>query len=84
MGSKVNPGKIFRPVAAQTSAPILSQADFAWEILRRRADYHPGPVPVRRAIGATGGSPVTLIESDPPPGRSRGLLFRRGSGPILA
>lgn len=81
MGSKVKPETYFRPVAAQTGTPILSQADFAWEILRRRADYQPGPVPVRRAIGATGGRRVTLIACDPPPDRSWGLLFRGGSSP---
>jgi hypothetical protein len=79
MGSKAKLGKHFRLVEAQSGKPILSQADFAWEILRRRADYQPGPVPVRRAIGAAGGRPVTLIECDPPPDRSWGLLFRGGS-----
>lgn len=84
MGSKAKSGKHFRLIEAHTGTPILSLADFAWEILRRRADYQSGPVPVRRAIGATGGRRVTLIACDPPPDRSWGLLFRGGPGPARA
>jgi hypothetical protein len=79
MGTKAQSGNYFRLVEAQPSTPISSPADFAWEILRRRADYHPGPLPVRRAIGVTGSRPVTLIECAPPPDPSWGLLFRGGS-----
>lgn len=84
MGSKAKAGNIFRPVAVPTSTPILSQADFVWEILRRRTDYQCGPMPVRRTIGTGWGKPVTLIECDPPPDRSWGLLFRGGSVPACA
>lgn len=69
----------FRLVGKQTSIPITSQPDFAWEVLRRRADYHPGPKPARRTEGSRTGQPVTLLECSPTADRSWGLLFRRGS-----
>ena len=73
-----------RPVQVQTHASPLSQSDFAWEILRRRADYHAGPAPGRTDIGETGGKQVTLIEGVPPADRSWGLLFRGGAATLRA
>jgi hypothetical protein len=78
MGSDTRPSDHLRLVQAQTHASALSQSDFAWEILRRRADYQAGPAPSRWTIGKTGGERVTLIEGTPPADRSWGLLFRGG------
>jgi hypothetical protein len=77
MGSTTRSVGHLRLVEWQTNASLWSQSDFAWEILRRRADYHAGPPPARRTIGAPAQKPVTLIECTPPTDRSWGLLFRR-------
>lgn len=69
----------FRIVDERTSLSALSQPDFAWEILRRKAGYHAGCEAARQVLAASGGHAVTLIEGAPPDSRSWGLLFRRGS-----
>lgn len=84
MRSTTRPARYLRLVHGEENASILSQADFAWEVLRRRADYHAGPVPTRRAIDTPAGKRVTLIECAPLAHRSWGLLFRRGSTPRCA
>lgn len=68
-----------RIVDERTSLSALSQPDFAWEILRRKAGYHAGCAAARQVLAATGGHAVTLIEGAPPDSRSWGLLFRGGS-----
>ena len=76
MGNETRSSEHLRLVQTQPRASALSQPDFAWEILRRRADYHARPATGRRVIGETGGKWVTLIEGAPPADRSWGLLFR--------
>jgi hypothetical protein len=79
MSSRTRLTGLLRMVQGHADASKLSQSDFAWEILRRRADYHGGPPPYRRAIGRPGGQPVTLIECSRPVAPSWGLRFRRKS-----
>lgn len=84
MGNETRPFDHLRLVKAQTHASALSQPDFAWEILRRRADYHAGPATARQVIGKTEGQRVTLIEGAPPADRSWGLLFRGRAATLRA
>lgn len=72
----------FHLVRTQMDMPPLNESDFAWEIIRRRADYHAGPAPTRRVIGAHSEKPVILIECAQPTNRSWGLLFRKGSASL--
>ena len=76
MRSATQSAGYFRLVGVRTDPPALDPAAFAWEILRRRADYLAEPAPLRRVISAHGRQPVILIECVRTTDHSWGLLFR--------
>jgi hypothetical protein len=82
-GSDLMPAQTFRafsvPLIAHgplSGPPPTDPGSFAWEILRRRADYAEAISPISsRAIGS-----VTLIDGRGHDAMPWGLCFRRGSG----
>lgn len=73
----------FPPLVARDKPPFDSVCDpavFAWEILRRRADYRPSGTDIAVKLVKRGPHPIELLTGSPPD-PLWGLQFRGGPRP---